>query len=126
MTLARLLSTPEAKWMTKSSSGIQAKACSSTKRWPSAGVGGPPLSSPPSDSPLSRPNAARYTSATTFGASVPSDDRRPSLAPQDLPQAGDVGGERRLRELRRSDCEPCGLQRSDHVAPARTISPGAV
>src|SRR6202040_1853473 len=55
MTIARLLSTSEAKWVTKSSSGSQAKACSSTIRWASAGVGVPPLSSAPSDSPLSRP-----------------------------------------------------------------------
>src|SRR6266853_983311 len=41
ITFARLFSTPEAKCVTKSSSGIQAKACSSTTRWASEGVGGP-------------------------------------------------------------------------------------
>src|SRR4029077_7239023 len=54
MTLARLFSTPEAKWATKSSSGIQAKACSSTIRWASEGVGGPAPSHVPSDAPRAR------------------------------------------------------------------------
>ena len=42
ITRALAVPTSAAKWPTKSSSGIQAKPCSSTMRCASDGVGGPP------------------------------------------------------------------------------------
>ena len=47
ITRALAVSTSAAKWPTKSSSGIQAKPCSSTVRCASDGVGGPPPSRAP-------------------------------------------------------------------------------
>ena len=47
-------------------------------------------------------------------------------SPEDLAQSGDVSGQRCLRELRRGDRETYRLQGFDHIAPARTIRPGAV
>ena len=53
ITLALLGSTSAAKWFTKSSSGSQAKPCSSMSRCAVAGVGGPCSCKAPIDSPSS-------------------------------------------------------------------------
>ena len=58
MTFAFAGATSAAKYVTKSSSGIQAKPCSSMSRCASAGVGGPCANSCPIVSPSSSPKAA--------------------------------------------------------------------
>src|SRR4029453_1610089 len=54
------------------------------------------------------------------------DDGRAFLELEHLAKPSDVGAQRALRELWRSDVEAVGLEAFDHPAPAGPIGPGAV
>src|ERR1700733_10146344 len=138
MTRACTVSTSAAKWLTKSSSGSQAKPCLSMSRCARAGVGGT----------LRQQSADRFAFVKTEGRNVDqasdvrcvraqgsddlaavgvaSDNGRAVLAVQHLTQPGDVIGQGGLRELRCRNVIAGGLQPLDDGAPARPVGPRAV
>jgi len=110
MTLARLLSTSEAKWVTKSSSGSdqmgqrrrrRASAKQSAKRFALVETEGGDIDERHN---VRRIRAQRGDDLPPVG--VAGDDGRAALPPEDLAQTGDVGRKRSLGELRRCDGKP--------------------
>ena len=138
MTRALTGSTSAAKCLTKSSSGSQAKPCSSMSRCARAGVGGPCRQQRADRFALVKPEGGDVDQADDVrrvgaerGHDLPAvgmagDDRRAVLAVQHLAEPGDVRRQRGLGELRGGDVVAVGLKALDDGAPARAVGPCAV